>query len=99
MPSSDIILSVNQENIFQVQGTNPTSQTEIDFGRAMQKVRITNTTDNLNIDMAHVSGNVNGNNCYFNPAGAVFEFESTQPLRKIYIKASGAVGKYSIIAY
>ena len=38
MPSSDIILSVNQENIFQVQGTNPTSETEIDFGRAMQKL-------------------------------------------------------------
>ncbi len=99
MASADRIVHVNQADIFQVQGTNVNTETEIDFGRAVQFVRITNTTSNLNIDMAHVSGNVNGANCYYNPAGAVFEFESTQPLRKIYIKADGTTGKYSIIAY
>jgi hypothetical protein len=99
MARADSIVHVNQANIFQVQATNVNTETEIDFGRAVQFVRITNTTDNLNIDMAHVSGNVNGASCYFNPVGAVFEFESTQPLQKIYIKASGTTGKYSIIAY
>lgn len=99
MARVDSIVHVNQADIFQVQGTNVNTETEIDFGKAVQFVRITNTTSNLNIDMAHIENNVDGNNCYYNPAGAVFEFESTQPIEKIYIKADGTTGKYSIIAY
>lgn len=101
MASSDIIVSVNQASIYQVNGANSgiTSETSIDFGLAVQQIQFYVTTDDLIVDMTNTSSGTGGAAAVRIPAGQTLKIESRQPIKAVKIKASGGTGRYSIIAY
>lgn len=94
-------MSVNQADIFQINGANSTitSETSVDFGKGIQKMMFSTTTDDLMVDFTNTSSGTGGANCVRIPAGQMFWVESTQPIRNIKIKASAGVGRYTIMAY
>lgn len=101
MASSEILLSVNQADIFQVNGANAgiTAETSVDFGKACHKMMFISTTDDLLVDFTNTVAGTGGAACVRIPAGQTFWMESTQPIRNIKIKASAGVGRYTILAY
>ncbi len=101
MASSEVLLSVNQSDIFQLNGANAaiTAETAVDFGKACHKIVLITTTDDLIVDFTNTPGGTATAASVRIPPGIPFCVESTQPIENILIKASAGVGRYTILAY
>lgn len=101
MPASNVLLSVNQADIYQNQGANSgiTSETSVDFGKGCQQIVFAVTTSDLLVDLTNTSSGTGGANCTRVMAGQQLWISSLQPIKAIKIKASGGTGNYSITAY